>query len=55
MEINVDKSIVSKSIKHYGEGMQSVVCMEELSELTQAISKEIRGKEIGRASCRERV
>ena len=43
MEINVDKSIVSKSIKHYGEGMQSVVCMEELSELSQAISKEIRG------------
>ena len=35
--------IVSKSIKHYGEGMQSVVCMEELSELSQAISKEIRG------------
>ena len=45
MEINVDKSIVSKSIKHYGEGMQSVVCMEELSELSQAISKEIRGKD----------
>ena len=44
MEINVDKSIVSKSIKHYGEGMQSVVCMEELSELSQAISKEIRGR-----------
>lgn len=43
MEINVDKLIVSKSIKHYGEGMQSVVCMEELSELSQAISKEIRG------------
>ena len=43
MNINVDKSIVSKSIKHYGEGMQSVVCMEELSELSQAISKEIRG------------
>ena len=45
MNINVDKSIVSKSIKHYGEGIQSVVCMEELSELTQAISKEIRGKD----------
>ena len=43
MDINVDKSIVSKSIKHYGEGMQSVVCMEELAELSQAISKEIRG------------
>ena len=45
MNINVDKSIVSKSIKHYGEGMQSVVCMAELSELSQAISKEIRGKD----------
>lgn len=43
MEINVDKSIVSKSIKYYGEGMQSVVCMEELSKLSRAISKEIRG------------
>ena len=45
MNINVDKSIVSKSIKHYGNGIQLVVCMEELSELTQAISKEIRGKD----------
>ena len=43
MNINVDKSIVSKSKKQNGEGMQSVVCMEELSELSQAISKEIRG------------
>ena len=41
MEINVDKSIVSKSIKHYGEGIQSVVCMEELSELSQAISRKL--------------
>ena len=43
MEVN--KEIVSKSLKTYGNGIQLVVCMEELSELTQAISKEIRGKE----------
>lgn len=44
MKINVDKSIISECIKHYGEEMQLVVCMEELSELSQTISKEIRSK-----------
>lgn len=42
MEINVDKSIVSKSIKHYGEGMQSVVCMEELSVKQERTLKRIK-------------
>lgn len=42
MEVN--KEIVARSLERYGNGMQLVVCMEELSELTQAISKEIRGK-----------
>lgn len=42
MEVN--KEIVAKSLETYGNGIQLVVCMEELSELTQAISKEIRGK-----------
>lgn len=45
MEININKEIVSKSLDTYGNGIQLVVCMEELSELTQAISKEIRGKD----------
>lgn len=39
MEVN--KEIVTRSLEKYGNGMQLVVCMEELSELTQAISKEI--------------
>lgn len=45
MEININKEIVSRSLDTYGNGIQLVVCMEELSELTQAISKEIRGKD----------
>ncbi len=44
MKININKEIVSRSLDTYGNGLQLVVCMEELSELTQAISKEIRGK-----------
>ncbi len=40
--INTD--IISKSIKHYGEEIQSTVCMEECAELIQAISKAKRGK-----------
>lgn len=45
MDVNINKEIVSRSLEAYGNGMQLVVCMEELSELTQAISKEIRGKD----------
>lgn len=45
MEVNINKEIVSRSLEAYGNGIQLVVCMEELSELTQAISKEIRGKD----------
>ena len=39
----VDKSIVAKSIEHYGIEDQSTVCIEECAELIQAISKEKRG------------
>lgn len=42
MEVN--QTIIAKSIEHYGKEKQSVVCMEELAELTQCISKELRGK-----------
>lgn len=38
------KEIVEKTIKHYGKEMQSVVVMEECSELIQAVSKELRQK-----------
>ena len=45
MEVNINKEIISRSLDTYGNGIQLVVCMEELSELSQAISKEIRGKD----------
>lgn len=44
MNIIIDEEIIAKSIEHYGEQKQSIVCMEECSELIQAISKELRGK-----------
>lgn len=42
--IFIDENIISDSVKHYGKETQSIVCMEECSELIQAISKEMRGK-----------
>ena len=44
MTYNIGKSIITKSIKHYGEEIQSTVCMEECAELIQAVSKAKRGK-----------
>lgn len=38
------KNIIKKSIDFYGKDIQSIVCMEECSELIQCISKELRGK-----------
>lgn len=40
----INEEIINKSIKIYGSRTQSIVCMEECSELIQAISKELRGK-----------
>lgn len=43
--MNKDKQVVwRESIRKYGKEMQSIVCMEECSELIQAISKCLRGK-----------
>ena len=42
--IEVNSYVVKRSIEHYGKDLQSTVCMEECSELIQAISKEKRGK-----------
>ena len=42
--IPIDSYVVKRSIEHYGKDLQSTVCMEECSELIQAISKEKRGK-----------
>ena len=36
--------INTRAILHYGIEKQSVVCMEELAELAQQISKQLRGK-----------
>ena len=44
MTYKIGKSIITKNIKHYGEEIQSTVCMEECAELIQAISKAKRGK-----------
>lgn len=40
----INKEIIEESIYVYGKELQSIVCMEELSELIQAISKEMRGR-----------
>ena len=44
--MNGDKqhAVWRESIEKYGKTMQSIVCMEECSELIQAVSKRLRGK-----------
>lgn len=44
--MNDDKqhAVWRESIRKYGKEIQSIVCMEECSELIQAISKCLRGK-----------
>lgn len=44
--MNKDKrhAVWRESIEKYGKTMQSIVCMEECSELIQAVSKCLRGK-----------
>jgi NTP pyrophosphatase (non-canonical NTP hydrolase) len=44
--LNGDKqhAVWRESIRKYGKETQSIVCMEECSELIQAISKRLRGK-----------
>lgn len=44
MKINIDEKIIADSIKYYGKELQSIVCIEECSELIQCISKELRNK-----------
>ena len=43
MELKISNDIIRNSISVYGEENQTTVCMEELAELIQAISKEKRG------------
>lgn len=42
MTYNIDEKVIVRSVDHYGEEIQATVCMEECSELIQAISKMIR-------------
>lgn len=42
-KININEDIIKQSIEHYGTSIQATVCMEELSELIQQISKQERG------------
>lgn len=46
MTMNKDqgRAVWRESIEKYGKEMQSIVCMEECSELIQAVSKRLRGK-----------
>lgn len=41
--IEINKDIVKQTINKYGKQLQSIVCMEECSELIQAIAKAERG------------
>lgn len=38
------RAVWRESIEKYGKEIQSIVCMEECSELIQAVSKRLRGK-----------
>ncbi len=42
MTYNIDEKVIARSVDHYGEEIQAIVCMEECAELIQAISKMIR-------------
>ena len=39
----VNKHIINESVKIYGKELQTIVCMEELAELTKELSKNLRG------------
>jgi len=40
----VDKSIIEGAILHYGMEQESIVCIEECSELQKEITKQLRGQ-----------
>ncbi|MEA1877253.1 MAG: hypothetical protein U9N86_10350 [Bacteroidota bacterium] len=39
-----EKDVLKKAIMQWGKELQLVMCIEEMSELTKAIVKELRGK-----------
>lgn len=46
MKLNKEeqKELLTKAVNHYGIEAQLLMCVEEMAELTQAISKVLRGK-----------
>jgi len=42
--IEINKGVIEDSIIFYGTAMQTTVCMEELAELAQQLSKQLRNK-----------
>lgn len=42
---NSKADVIVKAIETFGKDMQKIVAMEELAELQQALSKDLRGKE----------
>lgn len=53
MNAIIDNETIAESVDMYGKTLQSIVCMEELSELSQAISKMLRGKDNRENLCEE--
>ena len=42
--IKINKDVIEQVIKHYGVEEEQFICMEEMAELQQAISKCLRNK-----------
>ena len=42
--LSIFKNAMKKSIELYGKTIKEVICMEELAELQQQVSKDIRGQ-----------
>ena len=42
--LSMFKNVMKKSIALHGKAIKEVICMEEMAELTQQLSKDIRGK-----------
>lgn len=42
--MGISKEFIEEIISEYGEKMQEIVCIEELSELQKELTKSLRGK-----------
>ncbi len=48
-----DESVFKRAVDSYGSDMQQIVCVEELSELIQALCKEMRPHRRNMLVCRK--